>query len=110
MGALCFLSMGAARTWQWSLIDDAQKYWYLLLPNALLAFGLNVVIACVLKHCSAMSFILSGVLKDIVIVLGSARIFGDVISNVQCVSFAATLAGCVTWSLLKIVPNGRLAH
>jgi len=107
--ALCFLSMGAARTWQWSLVEDAHKCWYLLLPNALLAFGLNVVIAFVLKHCSAMSFILSGVVKDIVIVLGSVSMFGDVITHVQYVSFAITLAGCVAWSLLKIVPNGQLA-
>eukprot|EP00448_Togula_jolla_P020232 CAMPEP_0170589260 /NCGR_PEP_ID=MMETSP0224-20130122/11258_1 /TAXON_ID=285029 /ORGANISM="Togula jolla, Strain CCCM 725" /LENGTH=343 /DNA_ID=CAMNT_0010913011 /DNA_START=58 /DNA_END=1089 /DNA_ORIENTATION=+ len=107
--SLLFLSMGVAWTWDPAVIAAAQANWHYLLPNALLAYALNLIIAMVLKNCSAMGFILAGMVKDIVIVVVSSHLFGDFIANMQYIGFAVTLAGCGAWSLLKLMPNGTLA-
>jgi len=107
--SLLFLSMGVAWTWDPAVVAAAQANWHYLLPNACLAYGLNLIIAMVLKNCSAMGFILAGMVKDIVIVVVSSHLFGDYIAGMQYFGFAVTLAGCGCWSLLKLMPNGGVA-
>jgi len=107
--ALFFLAIGIVCTWEAGIWEAAMANWYLLIPNALLAYVLNVIIANVLKHCSAMGFILAGVAKDIIIVLASSHIFGDPISHTQYASFLVTLGGCLAWSSLKLSPDGVVA-
>eukprot|EP00448_Togula_jolla_P029443 CAMPEP_0170622194 /NCGR_PEP_ID=MMETSP0224-20130122/28998_1 /TAXON_ID=285029 /ORGANISM="Togula jolla, Strain CCCM 725" /LENGTH=341 /DNA_ID=CAMNT_0010948491 /DNA_START=111 /DNA_END=1136 /DNA_ORIENTATION=- len=108
--SLLFLSLGVAWTWDPAVWPAAKENWQYLLPSALLAYALNLIIAMVLKNCSAMGFILAGMLKDIIIVVVSSHIFGDVIAGSQYMGFAVTLAGCGTWSLLKLMPNGAIAQ
>lgn len=108
--ALAFLLVGIACTWEDKIIAAAQENWHYLVPNALLAYCLNVTIAAVLKNCSAMGFILAGMVKDIVIVVVSSFLFGDVISRSQYTGFAVSLVGVVAWSLLKLAPQGLVAN
>jgi len=74
-----------------------------------LAYALNLLLATILKTCSAMGIILAGITKDIVIVVISSHIFGDYVATVQYVGFAMTLSGCACWSLIKLMPDGALA-
>lgn len=107
--ALCFLLVGIAFTWEDKILSAAQENWHYLVPNALLAYCLNVTIAAVLKNCSAMGFILAGMVKDIVIVVVSAILFGDVITRGQYTGFTVALGGVSAWSMLKIAPEGSVA-
>eukprot|EP00448_Togula_jolla_P009588 CAMPEP_0170594792 /NCGR_PEP_ID=MMETSP0224-20130122/14193_1 /TAXON_ID=285029 /ORGANISM="Togula jolla, Strain CCCM 725" /LENGTH=340 /DNA_ID=CAMNT_0010918881 /DNA_START=62 /DNA_END=1084 /DNA_ORIENTATION=+ len=107
--SLMFLSMGVAWTWDPFVLDAMKVNWHYLLPNALLAYALNLIIAVVLKNCSTMGFILAGMVKDILIVVVSSQLFGDPVSSLQYVGFSITLAGCGAWSLLKLSPNGGMA-
>jgi len=107
--ALAFLSLGFVATWDPAMLAGMRQWWHLLLPNVLLAFTLNLTIAMVLKHCSAMGFILAGLVKDIAIVAGSSVLFHEIITRSQCVGFTVTLSGIAAWSLLKLSPDGTFA-
>mmetsp|Transcript_11121 Transcript_11121/g.25494 ORF Transcript_11121/g.25494 Transcript_11121/m.25494 type:complete len:383 (-) Transcript_11121:141-1289(-) len=74
------------------------EWWPLLFANALLAFGLNVVIAVFVQMTSGMSFVLSGILKDTTIVLSSVLLFGSPLSGVQAVGFTLQLGLIFAWS------------
>jgi len=104
--ALSILVLGVAATWEHEVIGSAYANMYYLIPNALCAFCLNLIIASVLKHCSAMGFILAGMVKDIVIVVVSSHIFGDIVSYQQYCGFVITLTGCIAWSAVKMYPHG----
>lgn len=99
--ALIFLMVGIVFTWEREAIAAARENWHYLLPNALLAYSLNVTIAAVLENCSAMALIWAGLLKDITIVVVSSHLFGDTVTPAQYIGFAITLAGVSAWSLIK---------
>jgi len=80
-------------------------WWHYLLPNAMCAFALNVTISTLIKNTSAMTFILCGVVKDILIVVSSAYIFGDSLAHLQVVGFSLTTSGIFFWSLAKLRPD-----
>jgi len=108
--ALIFLSIGVVCTWDPQIPAAMLANWMYLLPNAFCAVGLNVVIALVLKECSAMGFILAGVVKDILIVLASAFFFSDTIAPQQWMGFVVALSGCAAWSMLKVFQNAKQAE
>jgi len=108
--ALAFLLIGVLFTWESDIVPAAQANWHYLVPNALLAYCLNVTIAAVLKNCSAMGFILAGMVKDIVIVVVSSYIFGDTITKSQYTGFTVALGGVTAWSMIKLAPNGHVAR
>jgi len=108
--ALVVLIAGCASTWEHNVIAAAYDNVYYIIPNVFCAFCLNVVIASVLKHCSSMGFILAGMLKDIVIVVVSSEIFGNLVTLPQYLGFAVTLAGCGAWTAVKLYPQGVLAN
>eukprot|EP00418_Pyrodinium_bahamense_P071563 CAMPEP_0179084804 /NCGR_PEP_ID=MMETSP0796-20121207/38371_1 /TAXON_ID=73915 /ORGANISM="Pyrodinium bahamense, Strain pbaha01" /LENGTH=347 /DNA_ID=CAMNT_0020782231 /DNA_START=33 /DNA_END=1076 /DNA_ORIENTATION=- len=81
------------------------QWWPLLLLNAGVAFILNLLVVTIIKEISAVGFTLTGLTKDIVIVVLSCIIFGEPITMVQWSAFGATLLGVGFWSLLKISPS-----
>merc|ERR1719517_428144 len=87
------------------ILPAAIKWWHILLPNALLAFALNVTVALVIKECSAVGFVLTGIIKDIIIVFASCVIFGDLLKRMQIFSFAITIFGIFIWSYMKTFPE-----
>jgi len=78
--------------------------WHLLVPNALLAFTLNVTAVAFIKASSSVTYVLAGIVKDMVIVLGGVIVMGDVVSNVQSLFFTAQLGFLMLWSMAKMCP------
>jgi len=107
MAPVCLLVLGIGNiiTWDHSVITDLAVWWPYLLPNACMAFCLNVLIAQVIKETSAVGFIITGVVKDIVLVVFSSAVFHDSITTTQWLSFSVTLSGVFFWSLMKVFPD-----
>merc|ERR1719210_1358765 len=87
---------------------DFPAMWPLLLGNACVAFALNVLVATVIKECSAVGFVLAGLTKDCAIVLFSAIYFDETVTSKQAAGFAVTLAGVFYWSYCKTCPQSFL--
>jgi hypothetical protein len=81
------------------------QWWPHLLGNACVAFALNVVIALFVKHSSAVSFILAGIVKDAMIVAAGTFFFHEIVSFVQAVGFGLQLSGIMLWSTIKSFPE-----
>lgn len=105
--ALCFLLVGLAWSWNAAIPGAILENWHYLLPSAGLAVCLNILIALVLKECSAMGFIIAGVVKDILIVVASATVMGEMVSSQQYIGFIVALTGCAMWSSMKAAPDRK---
>jgi len=103
LGVLFMLSTGRTD----GLSAALQQNWHLLLPNSMMAFALNITLSAIIKHLSAVSFVLAGLVKDMAIVLASGFVFGDVITTQQCLGFAVTIAGVACWSHLRLMENAE---
>lgn len=77
----------------------------LIALNTLLAFFLNIVIAFFIKNCSAVSFVIAGILKDIIIVLCSSIVFREHVSMMQSVGFFLELTGIFVYGLARTFPE-----
>jgi len=105
---LLVLVIGNAIIWEHAVIEDLAVWWPYLIPNACIAFFLNITIAHVIKETSAVGFIITGVVKDIALVVFSSVFFHDVIALKQWVSFSVTLGGVFFWSFMTKFPNHPL--
>eukprot|EP00928_Gymnodinium_smaydae_P062831 TRINITY_DN4659_c0_g3_i1.p1 TRINITY_DN4659_c0_g3~~TRINITY_DN4659_c0_g3_i1.p1 ORF type:complete len:354 (-),score=56.91 TRINITY_DN4659_c0_g3_i1:353-1414(-) len=76
--------------------------WHVLLPNALLAFVLNLIAVMFIKASSSVTYVLAGIVKDMVIVLGGVLVMGDEVSALQAWSFVAQLCLLMLWSAAKM--------
>lgn len=85
--------------------SEVLAWWPHLLANALVAFALNLIIALFVKHSSAVSFILAGIVKDAMIVLSGVFVLSEVISPLQGVGFAMQLGLIFIYTLAKTFPN-----
>mmetsp|Transcript_725 Transcript_725/g.1732 ORF Transcript_725/g.1732 Transcript_725/m.1732 type:complete len:340 (-) Transcript_725:158-1177(-) len=103
--ALVPLAIGTLMTADSAVFADFLQHWHLILANALMAVVLNVMISIFIRGCSAMAFILTGLCKDIFIVIVSAVAFGDQISLQQIVGFMICLTGIAAWSSIKLKPD-----
>jgi len=86
-------------------LADLAHWWPHLLANSCIAFTLNVVIALFVKHSSAVSFILAGMVKDAMIVISGVFILSEVISRVQAVGFTIQLMLILVYTLAKSFPK-----
>jgi len=102
---LVVLFVGSAITWTPSCGTDFAVWWPLIIPNSCLAFILNVWIALVIKETSAVGFIVTGIVKDIVLVVFSSIIFQDPITGKQWGCFVITISGVFFWSFMKVAPE-----
>jgi len=107
---LLVLIVGTAVTWDPRIPAAFLAWRSYILPNALLAFVLNVLMAATIKEVSAMGFILAGGCKDIVIVLFSWMFFGEQVTGQQCLGFTVALTGVFYWSYLKANPSSDTAR
>jgi len=85
------------------------EHWMTILANTMVAFFLNIAIAITLKRLSALAFTIVGLAKDIVIVVCSAQIFGEVVSQMQWLGFAITILGLGLWSHVKLAERAEAA-
>lgn len=104
----CILLLFTCLTWEHEIAVQFSVWWPVLLPNALVAFALNVICATVIKECSGITFMLTGLVKDMVIVIGCMLMFGDVVVRQQFLGFAVCLGGIGFWSLIRSQPDSPL--
>jgi len=102
---LVVLIIGNIATWKSEVLTDMAIWWPWLIPNACLAFCLNLTIALVIKETSAVGFIVTGVVKDIALVVFSSMLFHDTIVMKQWLSFVLALSGVFFWSFMKVCPD-----
>lgn len=98
---LCTLSVGLYFLWEPGTLADAQRMGFHLCLNGLNAFALNVSIALVIRYASGVSFVVAGVVKDILIVLVAAIFFGAVITHMQIVGFTIASLGVAAHALVR---------
>ncbi|KAI9692800.1 MAG: hypothetical protein M1820_009348 [Bogoriella megaspora] len=72
---------------------------FTLLANAIIAFLLNISVVFLIGKTSSLVLTLSGVLKDILLVISSMVIFGDPVSPLQAFGYSIALAGLVYYKL-----------
>jgi len=73
-----------------------------LLMNAAIAFCLNISVVFLLKHTSSLVFTLSGVIKDILLIVSSSLLFHSSISTLQTFGYSLALTGITLYNLLKL--------
>uniref|UniRef100_A0A7S0FXY1 Sugar phosphate transporter domain-containing protein n=1 Tax=Pyrodinium bahamense TaxID=73915 RepID=A0A7S0FXY1_9DINO len=107
MSPMCLvvLLIGTVFTWQSEIAVRAVEWWKVLLPNAGLAFALNVSVALVIKECSAVTFVLAGLVKDMAIVAACVLVFGELVLYQQLLGFVICLGGILCWSYMRINPG-----
>ncbi|EON67871.1 hypothetical protein W97_07368 [Coniosporium apollinis CBS 100218] len=72
---------------------------FVLILNALVAFLLNVSVVFLIGKTSSLVLTLSGVLKDILLVVASMVVFGDPVSGLQAFGYAIALGGLIYYKL-----------
>lgn len=72
-----------------------------LLTNGGVAFGLNVAAVFLIGAASSLVLTLAGVLKDIMLIIGSMIFFGNTITSLQCFGYAVALGGLVAFKTVK---------
>ncbi|KAF1985457.1 TPT-domain-containing protein [Aulographum hederae CBS 113979] len=72
---------------------------FTLTANAGVAFALNVAVVFLIGKTSSLVLTLSGVLKDILLVVASIVFFGDPVSGLQAFGYSIALAGLVYYKL-----------
>ncbi|CAJ2513237.1 Uu.00g013560.m01.CDS01 [Anthostomella pinea] len=70
-----------------------------LIANAFVAFLLNVSVVLLIGKTNAVVLTMSGVLKDILLVVASMAIFGDPVTGQQYVGYSIALGGLVYYKL-----------
>ncbi|KHN94102.1 DUF250 domain membrane protein [Metarhizium album ARSEF 1941] len=71
----------------------------LLFLNALVAFMLNVASLCLIGQTSGLVMTLTGILKNILLVIVSVMIWNTQITTIQVVGYTSALAGLMCYSL-----------
>merc|ERR1719379_1123807 len=85
--------------------SDVVSHWHFLIPNALLAFTLNVVAVMFIKASSSVTYVLAGIVKDMVIVLGGVIFLKDQVSKMQSLAFTAQIFFLLSLSMSKQFPS-----
>jgi len=107
---LVVLVIGAAVTWKAEILTDLAAWWMYIIPNACLAFVMNVTVSLLIKECSAFAFILAGLVKDAFIVAMGAGLLGETVVGQQYGGFFVCLSGVFFWSYSRIDPNAPLVQ
>jgi len=106
MGLLAFLPAGSLGAGLLLPSWDVLMAWApVLLLNCFVAFGLNVSIALLIKHTSAMTYIFCGVLKDVIAVMVGVLLVGEEVTHLQIVAFCIQVASVAAWSSFKSRPG-----
>lgn len=84
------------------------KIWslkFVMVTNALLAFGLNMTSMFFMKRCGATTYALTGVVKDVALILVCCALFGHPMGALQLVGFLVSLIGFQLYNNLKSDQN-----
>merc|ERR1719453_1414245 len=77
----------------------------ILLLNASVAYLLNVLMAAFVHASSAMSFVICGILKDVMIVVAGVVFLKEAISGQQALAFTAQIILIAIWAAMKMFPK-----
>lgn len=99
--AFCFFELP---TFDWSRVFNAQFILVLLL-NGVVAFSLNIASVMLISHTSALVLTLSGVLKDVLLVLLSMSVFGSPVTTLQYLGYAVALLALNLHKEYKKLPS-----
>merc|ERR1719453_679307 len=83
------------------------KLWemkFVLITNALLAFGLNMTSMFFMKRCGATTYALTGVLKDVALIILCCALFSHPMTFLQLLGFVISLFGFQLYNTLKSDP------
>lgn len=69
--------------------------------NALCAFFLNMAVYLVIQTASGLIFALGGVLKDLIIIFGSAIFLGQVVTGTQVFGYLIALSGLQVYGIVS---------
>mmetsp|Transcript_10108 Transcript_10108/g.22741 ORF Transcript_10108/g.22741 Transcript_10108/m.22741 type:complete len:387 (-) Transcript_10108:114-1274(-) len=86
-------------------LADVTSHLWVLIPNFMLAFFLNVATSIFIKISSPLSLNLAGILKDMSIVIFAVVALSEVISRQQVIGFALQITGIFIWSMMKMYPK-----
>ncbi|KAF2763252.1 TPT-domain-containing protein [Pseudovirgaria hyperparasitica] len=80
-----------------------------LLYNAAAAFLLNVSSVMVIGKSSSLVLSLSGILKTIIIVVGSVLFYGDTVSAIQVLGYSVALIGLIMYNVgfMQVLETSR---
>lgn len=81
-----------------------EKLWsmkFVLLTNAVVAFGLNMTSMFFMKRCGATTYALTGVVKDVALILLCCVLFGHQMGPLQFLGFVISLVGFQLYNNLK---------
>jgi hypothetical protein len=81
--------------------DKLSRVKFVLITNAALAFGLNMTSMFFMKMCGATTYALTGVLKDVALILLCCAFFGHPMSGAQLSGFLISLIGFQFYNNLK---------
>jgi hypothetical protein len=85
--------------------EDVKTWSPILLANALIAFGLNVSIAVMIKRTSPTSYIFTQVVKDLVVVAMSVILLRESCTLQQKFGFALQTSMVLVWGLKNTFPE-----
>eukprot|EP00927_Polykrikos_kofoidii_P043799 TRINITY_DN378_c0_g2_i1.p1 TRINITY_DN378_c0_g2~~TRINITY_DN378_c0_g2_i1.p1 ORF type:complete len:349 (-),score=37.19 TRINITY_DN378_c0_g2_i1:140-1186(-) len=102
---IAVLTFANAAMFSMEMMTAAVTFWRPLLASSFCAFMLNLIIAVILKQGGAMAFILSGLVKDIVIVVSSSFIYNVPLKQQEILGFTLSLFGMGYWGLMKTIPQ-----
>ena len=83
---------------------------FVLLSNASVAFALNVAVVCLIGRTSSLVLTLSGVVKDILLVVASMVLFLDPVSPLQAFGYSIALCGLMYYKLGNDKMKGYIAE
>jgi drug/metabolite transporter (DMT)-like permease len=66
-------------------------FWCIMLLNGIVAFTLNIASVMLIKHTSALTLSLVGIIKDILLVVLSMVVFRSPVSILQCLGYSVSL-------------------
>jgi len=91
--------------WDPAIVAALKVSWPYLMGNASVAVILNITISILIKHAGGLAFVLSGIVKDVMIVSTSTYIAGEMLNRQQLFGFILALSGIGMWGLLKTDPS-----
>lgn len=78
------------------------EVWHMIIASAVLAFVLNIIIACMIGLLNATGFVLAGIAKDITIVFSAIIFLHESVTRQQLAGFSLAIVGIMHYSLMKL--------
>ena len=70
---------------------ETPTFWMIMVANGMIAFSLNIASVLLIKHTSALTLTLAGIVKDILLVMLSILLFGSPVSVLQYLGYSVSL-------------------